>query len=316
MQVNKYLYFFRYHDYESELCKLESRCIFGTEEKDKLLISDIQTNPSQSAFIKSRIDIISMAKDYGVLIKQVKSERIYMEGFKVEYVVIDGDPTEYDDRLKKIRDIGYSIKGYPDYTSPGLVYVLCYYDGFWCFGKLTKNNFDWNKHNDKPCTYSHSIGINIAKSLVNIATKSDRQIEILDACCGVGTIMLEACFANYVIEGCDSNLKICEHARENLEYFNYSSTVHHSDIKDISKTYGAAIVDLPYNLYSNVSDEDIQHIIKSTAKVAGRIVIVSTADISVFIANAGLFVSDICDVKKIGKTKFTRKIWVCENDGI
>jgi predicted RNA methylase len=315
MHKNSYIYSFNYNNNESDLCKLESRHVFNKEEKDKLLYSDIKAEPSSSAFIKKRVDIISFSEDYSTLLNEIKKENICIEGFKAEYLVLDGDTTEYAERLKKLKDIGYCIEGTPDYYSPTITYALCYYKGIWCFGILIKNNFAWHKHNEKPCSYSNSIGVNIAKALVNIAAKADKEKKLLDACCGVGTIMLEACFAGYNIEGCDINYKVYKHARENISHFNYTANIYRSDIKDISKRYEAAIIDLPYNLYSYATDNHILHIIESTAEITNRLVIVSTSDITNLISNTGLRISDYCSVSKIGKANFTRKIWVCEKNG-
>ena len=311
MHTNSYLYSFNYSNNESDLCKLESRHIFNEEEKNKLLFSDIKIAPSSSAFIKKRLDITLFSDDYPSLINEIKKGSICIEGFKVEYLVLDGDATEYPERLKKLKDIGYSIEGNPDYYSPTITYGLSYYMGVWYFGVLIKNNFDWHKHKQKPCSYSNSISINIAKALVNIAAKANKQNKLLDACCGVGTIMLEACFAGNSIDGCDINWKICNDARENLSHFNYTANVYQSDIKDISKRYEAAIIDLPYNLFSHTDDNKTLHIIESTTEISNRLVIVSTSDITNLISKAGLRIIDYCTVKKIGKANFTRKIWVC-----
>ncbi|MGQ1909230.1 TRM11 family SAM-dependent methyltransferase [Marinifilum sp. RC60d5] len=312
MQINKHIYFFSYDHTESELCKLESKYIFGKEENNKLLFSDLKVEPSNSAFIKKRLDVISFSKDYSNLISEIKKENIHINGFKVEYLVVDGDPTEYGDRLGKLKDVGYSIEGDPDYYNPKVTYAICYYEGIWFFGSLIKNNYEWKKHKKKPCSYSNSINIKVAKALVNIAIKDNKNSILLDACCGVGTIMLEACFAGYKIEGCEINWKICRDARENLSYFNYSTNVYRSDIKDINESYDAAIIDLPYNLYSCASDEDILHIVRYTAMLTDRLVIVSTSDITNLIHNVGLNLLDYCVVSKSGKRNFTRKIWVCE----
>jgi tRNA G10 N-methylase Trm11 len=289
--------------------------MFNKEEKKKLLFSDVKAEPSSSAFIKKRLDIISFSEDYSALINEIKKESIRIEGFKVEYLVFDGDTTEYAERLDKLKDIGYSIEGNPDYYSPTITYALCYFEGIWYFGVLIKNNFDWHKHKQKPRSYSNSISISIAKALVNIAAKANKEEKLLDACCGVGTIMLEACFAGNNIEGCDINWKLCNDARENLSHFNYTANVYVSDIKDIRKRYAAAIIDLPYNLLSCATDNDILHIIESTAEITDRLVIVSTSDITDLISNTGFRISDYCSVSKRGKTSFARKIWVCEKNG-
>ena len=306
---------YRYDNTESELCKLESRYIFNQEEKNRLLFSDVKVAPSSSAFIKKRLDIVSFSEDYATLINNIKKENICIEGFKVEYLVFDGDTTEYPERLKKLKDIGFSIEGDPDYYSPTITYGLWYYEGFWCFGIAIKNEFAWYKHKQKPYSYSNSISMNIAKALVNIAAKANKEKKLLDACCGVGTIMLEACFAGNDMEGCDINWKICRQARENIAHFNYTANIYRSDIKDISKRYDAAIIDLPYNLLSSATDNDILHIIESTAAITDRLVIVSTSDITNLIDNTGFKISDYCSVSKRGKTKFARKVWVCERVG-
>ena len=315
MQINKYLYSFSYDNTEGDLCKLESRSIFNKGDKNKLLFSDIKVEPSSSAFIKNRLDIISSSKDYSTLLNEIKKEKIEAEGFKVEYLVFDGIAIEYAERLKKLMDIGYSIEGNPDYYKPTITYALCYYEGIWCFGILFKNGFTWYKHQQKPCSYSSSISINIAKALVNIASNANREKKLLDACCGVGTIMLEACFAGNNIEGCDINWKICKDARDNLSHFNYTANIYRSDIKDISLRYDAAIIDLPYNMLSSATDNDILHIIESTAEITDRLVIVSASEITDVINDVGFSISDYCSVSKRGKTNFARKIWVCEKDG-
>ena len=113
MQINKYIYSFSYENPQSELCKLESRYFFNKEEKNKQLVSNIKVAPSNSAFIKSRLDVISLSEDYATLIHKIKKENISIEGFKVEYLVFDRDTTEYRERLNKLKDIGWSIEGIP-----------------------------------------------------------------------------------------------------------------------------------------------------------------------------------------------------------
>jgi tRNA G10 N-methylase Trm11 len=312
---NKYIYTFNYENIEEDLCLLESKYIFNTEVSNKLLFTDVEVNPSCSAFIKNRLEIFSFSEDYDTLINEIKKENICVEEFKVTYLVLEGDTTAYADRLQKLRDIGYSIEGMHEYYTPGITYGLCYCEGTWYFGELVKNNFGWHKHKQKPHSFSNSISVNIAKSLVNIAAKGNKETTLLDACCGVGTIMLEACFAGNTIEGCDINEKTAKNAQINLAYFNYTANVYHSDIKDINQRYDSAIIDLPYNLFTSATDSDIKHIIEATAKITDRLLIVSTDDITDLITNIGFEVFDYCSVSKRGKTTFARKIWVCKRMG-
>lgn len=312
MPNNSYIYSFKYDSHYSELCKLESKQIFDEEEKNKLLFSNIKVEPSISPFIKSRFDIILSSEDYSELLESIKKEKIHVDGFKAEYLVLDGDATGYTERLKRLKEIGYSIEGEPDYYTPSIIYSICKYENIWYFGVLIKHNKDWHKHKNKPCSFSSSISINIAKALVGIASKGDKNNQLLDACCGVGTVMLEACFSGFDIEGCDINWKACKNARENLAHYNYTANVYRSDIKDFNKKYDAAIIDLPYNLYTHSNDTITLNIIVSVAKLTTRIIIVSISDIETLIKKSGLKISDFCSVEKRGNKNFTRNIWVCE----
>ena len=312
MPAKKYIYSFRYEHTESELCKLESRCIFNSEEKDKLLFSEVKAEPSRSAYIKSRLDVISFSKDYPALIEDIKNRKISTDGFKVEYLVLQGDVLEYAERLEKLKDVGYSINTFPDYYNPTIIYGICRYEDVWYFGVLVKNNFDWLKHKQKPRSFSNSIKMNVAKALVNIAAQSNKESKLLDGCCGVGTIMLEACFAGNNIEGCDNNWKAFRSAVENLAHYNYTAKVIYCDINDIYKQYDAVILDLPYNLYSTATDIEISDIVRSASKISNRLVLVSISDLTDLINKVGFKIKDYAIVNKRGKSNFARKIWVCE----
>ena len=307
-----YIYSFNFDHHHNELCKLESRHLFDDEEKNKLLFSNIKVDPTISSFIKNRFEIIVSSENYSELIKKIKEEDIHSEEFKVEYLILDGDGTGYRERLEKLRDIGYSIEGESNYYAPAKIYSICNYQDVWYFGVLIKQNKEWQRHKKKPYSFSNSLSTDIAKTLISVASKGNKNINLLDACCGVGTVLLEACFAGFNIEGCDINWKAIRHTRQNLAHYNYTANVYLSDVKDLNKKYDAAIIDLPYNLYSYSDDLIISNIIESTAKLTTRIVIVSISDISNLINNTGFSISDSCNVGKSGKGKFARKIWVCE----
>ena len=316
LQTPSYIYSFKYDYHHKELCQLESRQLFDEEQENKVLFSTIKIDPSISHFIKSRFEIILSSNDYSELLKNIKNKNISIDGFKAEYLILENDIIEKKERLEKLKDIGYRINGEPNFNTPLITYSICNYKDIWYFGVLTKNNTGWRKHKEKPYSFSNSISIDIAKTLVSISSKGNKTSQLLDACCGVGTVLLEACFSGFNIEGCDINWKACKHSRANLVHYNYNATVYCSDIKEHNKKYDAAIIDLPYNLYSYSNDTITLNIIESTVKLTDRIVIVSISDIENTIKKSGLKVSDFCIIEKRGKSKFTRNIWVCEKGDI
>lgn len=306
-----YIYTFKYDIHNAALCKLESRQLFDTEEQNKFLFSNIKVDPSISPFIKNRFEILLSSDNYEPLLEKIRKQNIHSPGFKAEYLVLDCDPTPYSERLSKLKDVGWCIEGDPDYNLPRIIYSICFHKNRWYFGILLKHNKDWFKHKNKPCSFSSAINMDIAKALVSVASKGEETKRLLDAGCGVGTVMLEACISGFDIEGCDIHWKACVATRENLAHYNYAANVYRTDIMDLEKHYDAAIIDLPYNLYTHSDDDDTIHILKSTARLAPRIIVVSTADIVDLIAKVGLEVVDFCNVEKKGKL-FARSVWVCE----
>lgn len=272
----------------------------------------MQINPSISSFIKHQFQIILSAESYPILLKNIKLKNIRKDGFKVDYLILDGDLRQYDERRKKLKDVGYCIDSQPDFNNPSIVYSICHYGGIWYFGILKTHDNTWTKHKQKPCSFSNSLDMNIAKTLVSIASQGMKDNTILDACCGVGTVLLEGCIAGFDIEGCDINQKAIKNAQRNLLHYGYKAPLYCSDIKDISKRYNGLIIDLPYNLYSYAEDTTALKIIQSSVALSNRIIIVSIEDISPIIKVAGLKTIDFCTVEKRGSSTFERSIWVCE----
>lgn len=231
--TSNFLYSFNYDYHNSDLCKLEARQIFQLEEKDKVLFSDKKVDPSISPFLRHRIEIITSSPDYRELIDQIKEQGIKKEGFKVEYILFEGDESDFDERRLKMRDVGYNITGVPDFEKPTLTYAICKHDNRWYFGVLAKHDIAWHEHKKKPNSFSNSIGMDIAKALITIASKGDNTNKLLDACCGVGTVLLEGRISGFNINGNDINPKRRKQSAGNLAHYNYDGEVFCSDIADL-----------------------------------------------------------------------------------
>lgn len=307
-----FLYNFKHDVHHSELCKLECRQLFDKEYTDKILFSKFKINPSTSPFIKNRLQIVVQHEKYAVLLEKIIDLNLSSQGFKVEYLVLHGDGAEREEKRARLKDIGYRIDAIPNFEKPSIIYGICRFKDIWYFGVLTHHEISWHKHNKKPHSFSSSIDIKIGKSLLNMVTKGSQSKTILDACCGVGTILLEGCISGFKIEGVDINPKTCAHARLNLKHYDYQTKIYCLDIKDLEKKYDAAIIDLPYNLYSYSNDYITKKILQSVSKISQKIAIVSTSNISNIIKQSELSIVDYCVVEKRGKSKFERKIWVCK----
>lgn len=304
-----FLYFINYQDNERELCKMEMRCLFNREINEKYFFSDIDINASKSPFIKSKIKIIYSDESLDRMVRKIKEDNLSYDDFKVSYVKSEKGDVQYEDRLEATRKIGFVVNGYPDMHKPRNPLAVTKINGLWIFGEYERNDFKWQKHNDKPYSYSNALGLRMARALVNIAMKDNEEGTLIDPCCGVGTVVIEALDLGIKVKGCEISKQIAYNARENVEFLGYlRDTIVCYDMHKIKDKYDSAIIDIPYGLFSPVTLEEQKAIIHTARNICEKMVIVTFEDMEKFIVEAGFSVIDKCVVPK---GNFKRHILVC-----
>ncbi len=304
-----FLYFINYQDNERELCKMEMRCLFNREINEKYFFSDIDINASKSPFIKSKIKIIYSDESLDRIVIKIKEDNLSYDDFKVSYVKSEQGDVQYEDRLEATRKIGFVVNGYPDMHKPRNPLAVTKINGLWIFGEYERNDFKWQKHNDKPYSYSNALGLRMARALVNIAMKDNEEGTLIDPCCGVGTVVIEALDLGIKVKGCEISKQIAYNARENVEFLGYlRDTIVCYDMHKIKDKYDSAIIDIPYGLFSPVTLEEQKAIIHTARNICEKMVIVTFEDMEKFIVEAGFSVIDKCVVPK---GNFKRHILVC-----
>ena len=304
-----FLYFINYQDNERELCKMEMRCLFNREINEKYFFSDIDINASKSPFIKSKIKIIYSDESLDRMVSKIKEDNFSYDDFKVSYVKSEQGDVQYEDRLEATRKIGFVVNGYPDMHKPRNPLAVTKINGLWIFGEYERNDFKWQKHNDKPYSYSNALGLRMARALVNIAMKDNEEGTLIDPCCGVGTVVIEALDLGIKVKGCEISKQMAYNARENVEFLGYlRDTIVCYDMHKIKDKYDSAIIDIPYGLFSPVTLEEQKAIIHTARNICEKMVIVTFEDMEKFIVEAGFSVIDKCVVPK---GNFKRHILVC-----
>ncbi len=304
-----FLYFINYQDNERELCKMEMRCLFNREINEKYFFSDIDINASKSPFIKSKIKIIYSDESLDRMVRKIKEDNLSYDDFKVSYVKSEQGDVQYEDRLEATRKIGFVVNGYPDMHKPRNPLAVTKINGLWIFGEYERNDYKWQKHNDKPYSYSNALGLRMARALVNIAMKDNEEGTLIDPCCGVGTVVIEALDLGIKVKGCEISKQIAYNARENVEFLGYlRDTIVCYDMHKIKDKYDSAIIDIPYGLFSPVTLEEQKAIIHTARNICEKMVIVTFEDMEKFIVEAGFSVIDKCVVPK---GNFKRHILVC-----
>lgn len=309
-QILKYMYIVNYPTFEEELCLLEMRAVFGKMPVEKTLFSNIEFNSSNSPFIKTRLDIIYEKDTIEELLVEINKDKRIYNNFKLEYIRLNNNHNiPYEERLDLIKKLSMNIIGTHNFKNPEFNFGVTKVDGKWLFGIDNKNDYKWHTHDNKPCSYSNSLGVKVAKAVVNIANNGLKENTIIDPCCGVGTTLVEALDAGYQIEGYEINKHIAKNANINLEFYGFKPIVINDDMHNIKKKYDSSIIDIPYGLFSHTSEEEQQDIINTARRISNRIVLISFEEHDLMVAKAGFKIIDRCVVTK---GKFKRFIVVAE----
>lgn len=305
-----FLYYINFRPDETELCRLEMRSLFKINPEKKYFMTDVDFDINRSVFIKYKINILAESDEFDALVNNVENFKLHKENYKVKYYDIDDDvKVEFNEKHRLEGIVGEKIEGSVDVYNPNITYAISKIDGKWIFGEYIKNSGEWHKHEHKPVYYCNALPVRIARSMLNIGLEDSVNKKVVDPCCGVGTVLLEAATMGVNIEGYDLNDKVVENAIKNIEFFGYNIKVENKDISNINNKYDLAIIDLPYGILSITSHEEIMHILNSATKITKEAVIAAVDDIREDLEKVGFTTVDYAIVPK---KHFKRYIFKCK----
>lgn len=308
------LYTYARHEDEAELCGLELRSMLGGDAAigcgAAYVVSDQPPDVNRSPFFKRRLEKHFGAETLPELLEQLPHLLLHGRSFKVLFTQGD-EPFDYGEQRELERLAGARLQGKADMKKPELLFGLSKFNGQWLFGPCDENEALWLRHQNKPQNYSTALPTRAARALVNIAAGSAHPdaVRLIDPCCGMGTVLIEALSMGMRIAGIDSNPLAVGGARNNLKHFGYPDVVKLGDMKDETNRFDAAIVDLPYNLCSVLLAEEAMEMLRAVRRMAGRAVIVATEDMESRLAEASF---RIFDRATLSKGSFKRYISVVE----
>jgi tRNA G10 N-methylase Trm11 len=320
--MTSFLYAYAAHVDEQDLFRMECRALFGREPAGSgAFESGVKVDPTRSPFLKGRLQILREGVSLEDLAELIDGYTPREATFKVVYVK-SGEDVPFEERRVAERWIGQRIRGKAEMRQPEALLGIAYIGGRWVFGPYVEQAALWLKHNEKPQHYSTALSTRVARAIVNIAVPAPAGVQMVDPCCGIGTVLVEAMSMGIDIVGFDLNWMAVHGARANLQHFGYlrdaagadraaTDVVKVADMRTLEGGYDAAILDMPYNLCSKLSKEDQLVMLHSLYRLVPRAVIITIEPIEEAILLAGFRVTDRCVVKK---ARFAREVLLVERD--
>ncbi|MBW4838470.1 MAG: methyltransferase domain-containing protein [Paenibacillaceae bacterium] len=292
---------------------MEQRALFGqVSEGAAYLESPLRLPPNRSPFVQLRLDVLFTAPTLAELGELASLLELEGYTFKVRYLK-SGQRQTYEGEREAERRIGARIRGIAEMREPEVTLGLLARQDDWVLGICRISEPVWLAHKEKPNNYSTGLTTVVARALANIAVPNPEGKRVIDPCCGMGNVLIEALSMGIDIVGRDINPVAIRGARSNLRHFGYEDTaiVKIGDLNELDGEYDAAIVDLPYNLCSVLPAVERRRMLDNVRQISTRTVIVSTEPLEQDMTEAGLIVTDRCTVSK---GHFVRKVWVVNRE--
>jgi tRNA G10 N-methylase Trm11 len=309
-----FIYTYTQHTDEHDLCMLEMRSFFGFDVTSTVLRSSIEIDPSRSAFMKERLDIMYEGNSLEEISQQVEQYDLGGSTFRVVSLnTTDLDTTTkigHPERRKIEREIGLRVNGTPDLVNPPAnTFGIVLLDGKWYFGKHVESESVWFLHQKKPHMYSTALSTRVARAVANIAVPHPEGVRAIDPCCGIGTVLVEALSMGINIVGRDINPRVVLGSRKNIAHFELEGSVEIGPIAEVVDDYDVAIIDMPYNLFTHITPEAQLEILKEARRFTKKVIVVTIETIDHMVEEAGFVITDRCVAKK---GHFIRQVLVCE----
>ena len=311
--MSLYVYTYGWRPDETELCRMEMRAFFAKDTAENVLISNVKVEPSRSPFMRARLAVQFEAATVDELCERLVALELGEKTYRVvslnDVALSTTAKWGHTKRRAVERQLALAIEGDPDLTSPHITFGVVQLGEVYYFGQLVQGEAVWLKHQDRPQQYSTALSTKVARVLVNIAVPETIGKRVIDPCCGVGTVLVEALSMGINIIGRDLNWFVTSGSRKNIAHFGYNGEVQLGPIEDVSEHFDVAIIDMPYNVFTHSDEDSLQSIVNSARRIAHRVLFVTVEPMDDMLKIAQFTVVDRASVRK---GSFSREVLLCE----
>lgn len=294
---------------ERQLCFMETKYLFDNPRPSRCFFSDREITPSVSPYIKHHISIVRSEDRFEKLLEYVREHNREYVNYRFVYFGFETQQINHREWTKKIIQLSAAIPGEVDMENPQLLLAFTKVSDTWIIGKYQANDMSWKAHDKKPHTNSHSLGLRTARAVVNIATQGKNDCRIIDPCCGIGTVIIEALTLGKNIQGYEISPNIAAKAQENLAHFGLKNVIQNCDMHTTTEVFDLGIVDIPYGIFTPFTKNAQIELLKTARRITKRAVIITFEDMTDILIHSGFHLADSC---KVLKGKFIRYISICE----
>ncbi len=296
---------------QHELAGLEFRALTGdveppprlhggdyrTEGTARIAWARVGVDVARAAYAGECSRLLAMGADLEGMLAGARKLSLRMERFRVRVRKLPGVDEPGSQEIERL--VANAITGHPDLTRPAIELIVHAEPGRWLLGELvSRAGRDWRGHEQRPHQYSSALPPRIARAMVNlVAAPGDT---LIDPCCGVGTVLVEAADMGVHAIGCDLNPRVVEQAAGNLCHHRLRADLICADGRDLHGRFDGAVLDLPYGQSSRRDEDVCRGLVARAVEMARLVAVVTVGDMSEALTAMGAQLLGIAELPKGG----------------
>ncbi len=295
-------------DEEVEIARAEAEALLGPARFEGRLAFCVRPGDlTPAAYVNWCARELACAATLDALCERISAQGLGADDFKV--IVIKRKGTGAPPSQYVASRIASHLKGRPDLNQPNVQFAVALMGDGVRFGHIVSEaDKGWRRHLRRPHHCSTALPVRLARAIVNMAVRPGDSV--LDPCCGVGTLLVEAASVGASVFGSDINQRMVAAARENLSHFGFDAQVTVAPAETVSGRFDVIVTDLPYGRSTQADAPLYKAILSNLASLAPRAAIVTGAPCSEILQAAGY---EIVHVARQFKGTLTRHVYLCRS---
>ncbi len=294
-------------EYEQELARAELWALAGVDSPERLVSVPKPVDVQRAAYLTVCAEELASGPSPADLSDALAARRPEFERFRITLLTLPPRPRigSHEAIVEAARHVSGSI----DVVTPLTELLLVGSEGRWSLGRVvSRASRSYLAHEHKPYGFSSSLPARVARAMVNLAAAPGQTI--VDPCCGVGTVLLEAWAAGIRAVGGDLNPKLAGMTGANLRHFGRPVWVCAADAGIPWARADAVVTDFPYGRQSAREPQLYQRLLASLPAFAPKLSVVTAEDIREMLVQAGYDVLRTADVLK--SQGFRRRVYLAQ----
>lgn len=282
------------------LASAEAWAFTGAEAEGRLVYAPIGVDISHSAFLRHCLALEAHGNSLDDLVAAIRAADIRYERFHI--TIMRPPPKQEVHGPSVVLAAANAITGRPDLTAPQVRLAVVVTAQHWYLGRIVAEGENrWREGMHRPHHFSSALPQRMSRALANLVAGPGQTL--IDPCCGIGTVVMEAAEAGIIAFGADQNGPMLKLVATNLAHFGLPCRLFRADATRLSGHFDGAVLDLPYgrNTYGNLALW--RQLMAPLRAAANRIVVVAPRDLGDLTTELGLRLVRKIVVPKGGLTR-------------